>query len=33
MISKKTIPAIHFVIKEKRLLNAIENFSVPVIDL
>lgn len=30
MISKKTSPAIHFVIREKRLLNAIENFSAPV---
>lgn len=32
MISKKTTPAIHFVIREKRMLNAIENFSAPVID-
>lgn len=32
MISKKTVPVIHFVIKEKRLLHAIENFSAPVVE-
>lgn len=32
MISKKTSPAIHFVIREKRLLSAIENFSAPVME-
>ena len=32
MISKKTVPAIHFLIKEKRLLHAIENFSAPVVE-
>lgn len=33
MISKKTLPAIHFLIREKRLLTAIENFSAPVKDM